>query len=169
VKHTTFRMAFIWVALATALGVGFSIAAYLSSVLGLGFPVSRGFASFMQVHGHAQLVGWAGLFIIGVSLHFIPRLAGVPIAQPQWLRTIPWSMAVGLGIRSIGQSVLPYLTDTPAMTPVAWLVVTSGVLEAWGILSYVYILVSTIRGTAPAEQRASSVSSSSLNWTFSPR
>lgn len=146
-------MAFIWIALATALGVGFSIAAHLSFVLGLGFPVSRGFASFMQVHGHAQLVGWVGLFIMGVSLHFIPRLAGVSIAQPQWLRTIPWSMALGLGLRSLGQSILPYLTDTSAMTPVAWLVVASGMLEAWGILSYVCILVSTIRGMAPAEQR----------------
>ena len=152
-KHATFHMAFIWVALTVALAAGFPIAAHLSFVTGLGFPVSRGFASFMQVHGHAQLVGWMGLFIIGVSLHVIPRLAGVPIAQPQWLRTIPWSMALGLGLRSIGQSVLPYLTGTLAMRPVAWLVVVSGVLEAWGILSYVCILYITIRGMAPAEQR----------------
>ena len=56
-KHAAFHMGFIWTALAVALGAGFSTGTHLSFVIGLGFPVSQGFASFVQAHGHVQLTG----------------------------------------------------------------------------------------------------------------
>jgi len=59
VQQTGFAIGFIWAALSIAL--------------------TMGFASFIQVHGHVQLLGWTGLFIISISLHFIPRLIGAPI------------------------------------------------------------------------------------------
>lgn len=33
----------------------------------------------LQVHGHYQLFGWVGLFVVGVAYHILPRLAGVPL------------------------------------------------------------------------------------------
>lgn len=33
----------------------------------------------LQVHGHWQLFGWVGLFVIGVAYHILPRLTGVPL------------------------------------------------------------------------------------------
>jgi hypothetical protein len=71
-EHAAFHRGFIWVALGMALLVGFSIGAHLTAVLGLGFVPGRGFVSFIQTHGHVQLVGWAGLFIMGISLHVLP-------------------------------------------------------------------------------------------------
>jgi uncharacterized protein involved in response to NO len=152
-KHTAFQQGFIWVALAAALGVGFPIGAHLTSVLGFGFPVSKGFASFVQTHGHVQLVGWAGLMIIGISLHFIPRLAGIPLAHPQWLRPMVWLLASGLVLRSIGQPVLPYLTERPTFSPVVWLLALSGGLECAGIVLYVWLLIRTFGSVRDVDQR----------------
>jgi uncharacterized protein involved in response to NO len=152
-KHTAFYQGFIWVALLAALGAGFPLGAHLTFVMGFGFPVGKGIASFVQTHGHVQLVGWVGLFIMGISLHFIPRLAGVPMAQPRWLWRILWLMAVGLGLRSIGQAVLPYLVEHPGFVPVVWLVAASGALEWGGVVGYVLLLLGTIRHTTGTGQR----------------
>lgn len=152
-KHTTFQQDFLWVALAVALGAGFPIGAHLTFVLGFGMPVSKGFASFVQTHGHVQLVGWAGLMIIGISLHFIPRLAGIPLAHPQWLRSIVWLLASGLVLRSIGQPVVPYLTEFPIVYPMVWLVALSGGLEGAGIVLYAWLLIRTFGGIRDVRQR----------------
>src|SRR5262245_59232602 len=152
-KHTTFHQGFVWAALAVALGTGLSIGAHLAFVLGFGFPVGRGFVSHVQTHGHVQLVGWAGLMIMGISLHFIPRLAGVPLARPYWLGPILWLMVSGLGLHSIGRYVAPYITEQPIFAPVTWLVAISGGLEWSGILLYVQLLIRTFRGVRNANQR----------------
>jgi len=33
----------------------------------------------IQVHGHYQLFGWVGLFVVGIAYHILPRLTGVPL------------------------------------------------------------------------------------------
>ncbi len=118
----------------------------MAFVIGYDFPLGRGFYSFIQTHGHVQLIGWAGLFIIGISLHFIPRLASVPIAHPHWIARILWLVACGLLVRSVGHTVLPYLAGSPFFEPVNWLVAGSGLLEWCGILLYVALLMRTLRG-----------------------
>ena len=152
-KHAPFQQGFVWASLAAALGVGLPIGTHLTFILGFGFPVGRGFASFVQTHGHVQLVGWAGLMIMGISLHFMPRLAGVPIAQPQWLRRILGLMVVGLGLRSVGQALLPYLIEQPVSAPLAWVVVASGGLEASGILLYLWLLMCIVCGVQDGSRR----------------
>jgi hypothetical protein len=151
--HAPFHQSFVWAALVAALGVGLPLGTHMTFVLGFGFPVGRGFGSFIHLHGHVQLVGWAGLMIMGISLHFMPRLAGVPLRHPQWLRGIVGCMALGLGLHSVGQAVLPYLRGQPAWTPVAWLVVASGGLEASGIMLYLWLLLQTFRGVRDSSQR----------------
>ncbi|MFQ5961319.1 MAG: hypothetical protein ACE5MG_07965, partial [Candidatus Methylomirabilales bacterium] len=95
-RQAEFQVGYIWVALATAICAGFAIGAHLAFVIGFDFPLGKGFFSFIQTHGHLQLVGWTGLFIIGISLHLIPRLTSVPLAHPQWIPPILWLMAAGL-------------------------------------------------------------------------
>jgi uncharacterized protein involved in response to NO len=127
--------------MALGLAVGFSIAAHLGFILGFGLPVSIGYASFVQAHGHVQLVGWVGLFVMGMSLHFLPRLAGYPIQHERYLGHIVWLVGLGLVLRSIGQSVLPYLAQSQVFIPILWGIVGSGVLIWLGILFYVYLLL----------------------------
>ena len=151
-KHAIFHTGFIWAALTAALGAGLPLGAHLTFVLGFGFLPGHSFVSFVQTHGHVQLIGWAGLFIMGISLHFVPRLAGVPIARPPWLGRILCLMAAGLALRSVGHAVLPYLTATSARLPVVWLVAVSGVLEWLGILLYVGLLLSIFRRAGDIRQ-----------------
>jgi uncharacterized protein involved in response to NO len=152
-RQAAFQPGFVWAALAVALGAGFAIGAHLTFVLGFGLPVGKGFASHVQTHGHVQLVGWAGLMIMGISLHFIPRLAGVPLARPHWPGRILWLMVLGLSLRSVGQSAAPYLTQHGLFVPVIWLTAVSGVLEWSGILLYVRLLIHTFRRARRAGQR----------------
>ncbi|MFQ5802540.1 MAG: hypothetical protein ACE5JQ_06560 [Candidatus Methylomirabilales bacterium] len=145
-RQAEFHIGYIWVALAMAVCAGFAIGAHTSFVIGFDFPLGKGFYSFIQTHGHLQLVGWAGLFIIGISLHLIPRLASVPLSHPRWIPWILWLMAAGLLLRSIGHSVLPYLAGGDFSVPVSWLVAGSGLLEWCGIVMYVSLLTRTLRG-----------------------
>jgi len=47
-----------------------------------------------QVHGHAQIFGWVGLFVIGVSLHAVPRLKMTAL-RPVWAAR--WCFGLMLG------------------------------------------------------------------------
>jgi uncharacterized protein involved in response to NO len=145
-RQAEFQVGFIWIALATAVFAGFAIGAHLGFVIGFDFPLGRGFASFVQTHGHLQLVGWAGLFIIGISLHVIPRLASVPLARPGWIARILRLMTAGLLLRTLGQPALPYLAGGPAFAVASWVSAASGLLEWVGIVAYVSLLLRTLRG-----------------------
>ncbi len=154
-QHAEFPAGFLWVALAAALSGGFALGGHLSFVLGFGYPLGASFPALVQAHGHAQLIGWAGLFVMGVSLHFIPRLASVPLPHQRWVGAIPWLMGIGLFLRTFGQPALTYLGGGPAFTALLWLVAGSGVLEGAGILVYLLLLVHTVRGAGDlAEQPA---------------
>jgi uncharacterized protein involved in response to NO len=153
VQQADFRLGYVWVALATALFAGFAIAAHLAFVIGFDFPLGKGFYSFIQTHGHVQLVGWVGLFIIGISLHFIPRLSGVPIAQPQWITAALWLIASSLWLRSIAHSVVPYVTERAAFKPLLGLVALSGLLEWLGVLIYIGLLLKTFSKAKEARRR----------------
>jgi uncharacterized protein involved in response to NO len=145
-----FHPGFIWSALGIALFGGFAIGAHLAAVIGLNFSLGKGFYSYIQIHGHLQLVGWAGLFIIGISLHFIPRLAGVPIAQPQWIPRIQFLMATGLIVRAIFHSILPYVTAPVVFQILSLTVAISGWLELAGIASYIFLVLRSLRAVRQA-------------------
>ncbi len=152
-KHTAFHRGFIWVALTLGFFVGFALGTHLSFVLGFGFGPGPGFASFVQTHGHVQLVGWAGLFIMGISLYFIPRLAGAPIARPGWMTWILWLMTCGLALRTLSHTMAPYLAPSPWLDVTLWVVAASGGLEWVGIILYAALLVSTIWQVQTADMR----------------
>ncbi|MCI0655658.1 MAG: DUF542 domain-containing protein, partial [Acidobacteria bacterium] len=57
----------------TALGAWALITMAIRGQLG---GLGRG---IIQVHGHYQLFGWVGLFVVGVAYHILPRLTGIPL------------------------------------------------------------------------------------------
>jgi len=146
-RYAEFHSGFIWASLTTAIIAGFAFGAYLAVVIGYGFPVGQGFYSLIQTHGHLQLVGWVGVFIMGISLHFIPRLASFPIPHPERMNRILWLMVPGLLLRTVGGAALASLEGSPIFVPVSWLVVASGVLEGGAIVLYVSLLLETMRGS----------------------
>jgi uncharacterized protein involved in response to NO len=145
-----FQIGYVWVALATAVLAGFAIGAHLAFVIGFDFPLGRGFAGLVQTHGHVQLVGWAGLFIIGISLHIIPRLASVPIGNPRWIHAVLWLMAAGLLLRALAHPIVAYRGESAIGY---WAVAGSGLLEWGGVGIYVALLLQTLQGVRGATRQ----------------
>ncbi len=152
-QQAEFQIGFIWWALGLAIFSGFALGAHVASVIGLDLPLGKGFYSFIQTHGHVQLIGWAGLFIIGISLHFIPRLAGVPVSRPQRIKQVLGFVAAGLILRSMGHTVLPYITGSVYFDPLNYLVAASGLIEWLGIILYLSTLFQTLKDAADLNKR----------------
>ncbi len=97
-----------WVVASCALGLGagFLLAAVLSVTQALNVPLGLWWLALVQAHGHVQVFGWAGLLVLGVALHFLPRLRGAPLAYPRiasWLLVL---LGGGLILRALGQPLL---------------------------------------------------------------
>ena len=153
-RQAQFQISYIWVALAAAIFGGFALAAHLSFVIGYNFPLGTGFATYIQLHGHIQLIGWAGLFIVGISLHFIPRLAGAPVAGPEWIARLPWLIGGGILLRFVCHPLLPYFSAGATFTTLSWLVVASGAVQWYGILIYATLLIATVVGMPKRSRRS---------------
>ncbi|MBX5449227.1 hypothetical protein [Thermogemmatispora sp.] len=92
-------------------GGGFLLAALLTIMQALALPVGSWRSALVQAHGHLQLYGWAALFVMGVSFHFLPRLRGSALPLP---RLVPWILGLqvaGLLLRALAQPLLS-LTGT---------------------------------------------------------
>jgi len=152
-KQAEFQVNYIWMALAVAIFGGFALAGHLAFVMGFNRPLGDGFASFIQIHGHLQLVGWAGLFIIGISLHFLPRLSSVPISQPQWIPRLLWFIGIGLLLRFISHSLLPYLNNGFLFIFLSWVTAISGLFEWYGVLVYLALLAGTTFGMPKTDRK----------------
>lgn len=49
-------------------------------------------AAWIQAHGHAQMLGWIGTFILGIGFYSLPKMAGgAQSASAGWLAWILWT------------------------------------------------------------------------------
>jgi uncharacterized protein involved in response to NO len=55
----------------------------------------------IQMHGASQLVGWAGLYIMGFFYFILPRLKGTTLAGRKWANLSYYLVLAGLIIRAI--------------------------------------------------------------------
>ncbi len=130
---------------------GFLLAAILTTTYALSLPLGAWWEALAQAHGHLQLYGWAGLFVLGVALHFLPRLRGTPLAGA---RLVPWLLGiliVSLVSRAISQ---PALSLYPT---IAWRIglVSSGVFEVVAYACALLIIVLTaLSGPRPTTRPA---------------
>lgn len=141
-------------ALLIGAGGGFVLATVLTLTRAFHVPGGLWWVALAQAHGHLQLYGWAGLFVLGVAFHFLPRLRGAGLAFPE---AIPWLLATlvaGIVLRGFSQ---PLLAATGSDI---WRVglVASGILETLALLGLLSIVATTaIQGpkfsTRPALQR----------------
>lgn len=112
-------------ALLMGAGGGFLLATVLTVTRALSVPLGAWWAAMAQAHGHLQLYGWAGLFVLGVAMHFLPRLRGTPLAGA---RLVPWLLGIiiiSLLLRAVSQPLLAL--DTGVLWRVG--LVSSGILE----------------------------------------
>ncbi len=125
------------------LGAGFLLAAILSVTQALKLPLGLWWPALVQAHGHIQLFGWAGFMVLGVALHFLPRLRGTPLAFP---RLSPWLFALlggGLVLRVLSQPLLALAA--PGALLWQMLLAGAGLAEFVGASGIVGLLFLTLR------------------------
>src|SRR5262245_52618344 len=141
---------FLRSALLLGVAAGFLLAAVLTVTRALGVPLGSWWVVLAQAHGHVQVYGWAGLFVFGVALHFLPRLRGAPLAAPQLVPWILGGLLSGLVLRTLSQ---PLLAATGA--PIWGLCLrASGFLEGLALLSVVAVIMLTTLRQPPLRARA---------------
>ncbi len=89
--------------LALTAGFGLGVIAVLSRV---GGPSPGTYLlPWIQVHGQVQLLGWVGLFVVGVAYHVVPRFRGLaPVARCTAAAT--YALLVGaVLVRAAGQTL----------------------------------------------------------------
>lgn len=142
--------------LKTALLMGAGGGFVLASILTLSFifpvPLGAWWTAVAQAHGHLQLYGWAGLFVLGVALHFLPRLYGAPLASA---RLIPWLVGIMAGsliLRAISQPLLAM--NAESLWRIGLLVSGIGEVGAMSIVLLMLIRTALSRPRAAAQRPA---------------
>jgi uncharacterized protein involved in response to NO len=120
-------------------GAGFLLVLVRLVAYVLSFPLNVWWLALNQAYDHLQLYGWASLFVIGIVLHFLPRLRGVPLVAPWLLPWIVWSQVAALLLRVLSQPLLVITGKS------FWriLLVLSGVFEcvAFGTAALLFALI----------------------------
>lgn len=127
--------------IATVMTLGAVWGAYL--LLRIGFTGEFRAAGLHEVnaHGHAQIFGWVGLFVMGFAYQAFPRFKHSTLAWPGLAYATLGMMLVGIVVRSIGE---PLAATVPLAAPVS---IGASVLEVIAIVLFVAILLETWRRT----------------------
>jgi hypothetical protein len=125
--------------------VTLSLGAVWGAYLLLRIAVSGSFTAAglheVNAHGHAQIFGWVGLFVMGFAYQAFPRFKHTTLSHPKLALVSLWLMLAGI----LGRSVLE-----PLAGAVAWagpIAVAASTLEIAAILLFVGILTATWRGS----------------------
>jgi hypothetical protein len=154
-RHLPFQAYVIWSAILLGFFGGFGLGAHLVYFLAFELKPGKAFGAMVQVHGHLQLVGWTGLFIIGVSLFKLPRLMSSRPLSENLARAIILSLIVGLLLKSVAQILIFYATYE---TTLRVMVMLGSLLESSAIILYVAVFAKnslTFRPQAGAYAAAS--------------
>jgi cbb3-type cytochrome oxidase subunit 1 len=96
-----------------------------------------------SAHTHAILVGFVMMMIMGVALWMFPRPTRDDTHfDPRMAEAAYWCIAVGSGVRVIGELTRP----VTAAAAVRWGVVLGGVAQALGLVLFFYTMWTRIRG-----------------------
>jgi uncharacterized protein involved in response to NO len=105
-KQSAVWLLYARASVALAVMAGFGLGAGLFGWVAAGERSGLWWAAAAQAHGHVQIFGWGGLMILGVALHFLPRLLSVDPASLRWAVTAFWAMASGLVVRAVAQPAM---------------------------------------------------------------
>ena len=93
----------------------------------------------VNAHGHAQIYGWVGLFIMGFAYQAFPRLWNTDLVAPRLAVATFVAMLVGLVVRTAGMTLSG---NWSLALPAA---LTGGALEAAAVVTFVVQIVQTYR------------------------
>ncbi|MFO0968750.1 MAG: NnrS family protein [Gemmataceae bacterium] len=93
----------------------------------------------INAHGHAQIFGWVGLFVMGFAYQAFPRFKHTDLAYPRLARATLWLLLAGLVVRSVCE---PLARFWPWLAAPA---VGAGVFEILAIGLFAWIIPATWR------------------------
>lgn len=134
---------------------GFTLAVALPIEAALG-RFSVGWFAHAQVHGHLQVIGFAGLFVVGVSTRLAPRFTNRTLHDPS-IRVAFWLLASGLLLRTVGQPLAQHSAFAAVM-------LLGGALEAAGAMLALVTLTQTLRPWAPPRSPSAALLNASIFW-----
>lgn len=133
----TIYRSFFRAGIAVVLSLGAVWGAYLLLRIGLSGSFTAAGLHEVNAHGHAQIFGWVGLFVMGFAYQAFPRFKHTTLAYPRVALATFWMMLAGLVVRSICQ---------PLGTSLAvawWAAVGASVLEVVAIALFAAIIATT--------------------------
>jgi hypothetical protein len=141
-RADTIYRPFFQAGIAIVLTLGAAWGAYLLLKFGLrGAFTTAADLHEVNAHGHAQIFGWVGLFVMGFAYQAFPRFKHTELAWPRLAWASLWLMLTGV----IGRSVLePLAGSLPLLTYPA---VAAAVLEVVAVVLFVGVIVETWRAS----------------------
>lgn len=149
--------AFVRTAVIIALTVGCGLGAINLAAMAFGRSIGTTWIAITQAHGHAQIFGWVGLFIMGVAYHVLPRLKATELKGKPLAIASFWLVLGGIVLRLAAQ---PLATNEPF----AAVVVLSALLELVGASFFVYVSLATFAAGAQARDFYDKYIMASASW-----
>jgi hypothetical protein len=112
--------------------------AYLLLQIGVAGSFTAAGLHEINAHGHAQIFGWVGLFVMGFAYQAFPRFKHASLAYPRLAVATLVLLLVGLVARSVAQ---PLVSASPWLW---WAAVGGSLLEVAAIGLFVWIIGKTL-------------------------
>src|SRR5262245_6029685 len=144
--------------IAVVLTLGAVWGAYLLLRIGLEGSFTAAGLHEVNAHGHAQIFGWVGLFVMGFAYQAFPRFKHADLAHPRLARASLWLLLAGLVVRSVCEPLAelwPWLA-APA--------VGASVLEVAAIGLFVWVILATWRRSGKPLARYDYYIAAALGW-----
>jgi hypothetical protein len=139
-----YRM-FIATSLTLAVFGGFLLAVLLPLAQAAHWDWGNTWESLVQAHGQLQLLGFAGLFVMGMAFRLMPRFSGRPLAFPRLVVPLLALIACSVVLRAIAQ---PWASGS---TRDVALVVSAALLLAGALIFAAVILRTLLHPDSRAE------------------
>ncbi|MDE3194468.1 MAG: NnrS family protein [Chloroflexota bacterium] len=128
---------FLVTSVVVALVAGFGLGWWLILYQSFGVPMpAGGWLVLVQVHGHLQLMGFAGLLVMGIGYRLMPRFRGSPEPERRLVLASYLCVTIGVALR-VAQLAQPSDARTA-------LLLLSGALEVAGSAIYATTTMRTL-------------------------
>lgn len=136
--------AFALASIALSIVLGFGLGGGLFVHLAIDDEAGLAWIASAQSHGHVQLYGWAGLMVLGVAIHFIPRLAGArPVARSR-ATAVLLLMVGGILLRTFASIALASGGSQEEADALLWILLLAVLAECGGVILAVGALARTV-------------------------
>ena len=148
---------FVFGALFVALTAGFGLGIVNLTRIALAQSYYEISGVLKQIHGHAQIFGWVGLFVMGVAFHAIPRMKMQPLRSTRAARWCLGLMFGGVLLRVVTQPAALHTAGAAGL-------LISGAAELAAVGLFVWLLGATVVRSGPKHESYEKFIWASVGW-----